>query len=93
VQQAAEVRVRVGIAGIELDRTPIRITRLFGVPRLELATELVPVFGREARRRALRVLRTSSCERRDALRELGDVEGEQLLARLRVPAPPAVTRD
>jgi Tol biopolymer transport system component len=43
VQQPAQVHVRVGVVGVQLERPAVGVARLLGVHRLELEAHLVPV--------------------------------------------------
>src|SRR6266545_3473972 len=91
VQQASEVQVRAGVGGVDLERSPVGVLRLARSCVVEVAAPPVPRV-RVERCAAARVDRGPD-DRRDALREIADVEVEQDLTRLRVPARTAVLHD
>ena len=89
VQQPPEVQVRAGVAGVDLERAPVRVLGLARRRVLEVAAPAVSRVGVERRAGA----NGGVHDGRDAPGEVADVEVEQHLAGLRVPARAAVLHD
>ena len=91
VQQAPEVQVRPAVLRVDRERAAIRLLRLLRRVVVEVAAPAVPRVAVE--RRPAAPPRRGAHDRRDLARELADVEVEQRLPRLGVPAGASVLDD
>ena len=93
VEEAAEIHVRVGVVRLELDGAAVRVARVGGGGRLDVAAEAVPVLGAQPLPVLPRLLGGALRERSGRGREVGDGEVEERLPGFGVPGSGAVLHD